>query len=53
MADSVIMYEIVSGTFIVLATILVVIRYKFRSARQSKLTSKTRIDWMKMTSKTR
>ncbi|RPJ25846.1 MAG: hypothetical protein EHM25_00930 [Nitrosopumilales archaeon] len=55
MADSVIMYEIVSGTFLILGSILITIRYKYRAQRQAKvfLNSKPKIDWMKITSKTR
>ena len=49
MTDSIIMYEIVSGTFLILTSILIGFRYKYRGQRQAKvfLDSKPKINWMK------
>ena len=54
MSDSVIMYEIVGETFVMLTGILIAIRYKYRSQRQTKvfLTDKSNINWMTRKSKT-
>jgi hypothetical protein len=49
MADSVIMYEIVSATFLIFASILFTVRHKYRTQRAAKefSNSKPKIDWMK------